>query len=211
MNIFKINAKNTQKNLHNKKILFYGPGPTLDKPELNINTYDYIFITNNMITIFFDKYDISDNQKIIMLCNQLYCLNYYNNLIKYENKIDIFLFISILSVNKIKNVLNNQKIALITNRNYIKKVPLGLTRILNFLENIEFKELYITGVTFYSEKNIDKCYEDNYIVNEGKKFNIFKGDKNVHDMPSNINYTKLICDNNSNIKMCKEMNNILYK
>ena len=208
MNIFKINAKNTQKNLHNKKILFYGPGPTLDKPELNINTYDYIFITNNMITIFFDKYDISDNQKIIMLCNQLYCLNYYNNLIKYENKIDIFLFINILSVNKIKNVLNNQKIALITNMNYIKKTPLGLTRILNFLENIDFKKLYITGVTFYRETNIDKCYEDNYIVNEGKKFNIFKRDKHVHDMPSNINYTKQICSKNKNITYCDEMKKI---
>ena len=208
MNIFKINAKNTQKNLHNKKILFYGPGPTLDKPELNINTYDYIFITNNMITIFFDKYDISDNQKIIMLCNQLYCLNYYNNLIKYENKIDIFLFISILSVNKIKNVLNNQKIALITNMNYIKKTPLGLTRILNFLENIDFKKLYITGVTFYRETNIDKCYEDNYIVNEGKKFNIFKRDKHVHDMPANINYTKQICSKNKNITYCDEMKKI---
>tara|TARA_B110000908_G_scaffold22296_1_gene25251 strand:- start:851 stop:1483 length:633 start_codon:yes stop_codon:yes gene_type:complete len=208
MNIFKINAKNTQKNLHNKKILFYGPGPTLDKPELNINTYDYIFITNNMITIFFDKYDISDNQKIIMLCNQLYCLNYYNNLIKYENKIDIFLFINILSVNKIKNVLNNQKIALITNMNYIKKTPLGLTRILNFLENIDFKKLYITGVTFYRETNIDKCYEDNYIVNEGKKFNIFKRDKHVHDMPANINYTKQICSKNKNITYCDEMKKI---
>ena len=39
--------------MENKNILFYGPGNTIDKKNLNINDYDYVIITNNMINIFF--------------------------------------------------------------------------------------------------------------------------------------------------------------
>ena len=93
----------------------------------------------------------------------------------------------------------------------IKGVPLGLSRILKLLEYQEFKELYISGVTFYNGDKITDCYEDNYLTEEGKIYNIFNKDKRVHNIPSNKTYTRMVCDANKNITMCRELKEILYK
>jgi hypothetical protein len=194
----------------NKRILFYGPANTLDKPFLNINDYDYIIITNNLITRFFDKYKLKPHCKVIHLCNQLYTLNYINNLWKYEKNIYFFLFINKKSLSYAEKYLERQKLCQLPLFSINKKIPLGLSRILNFLKNTNFKELYITGCTFYNEKKIEDCYEVKYMIKEGKKNNIFSADKTKHSLQDNINYVKNICKNNKNIILCEELLQILY-
>ena len=163
-----------------------------------------------MIDIFFNKYNKKLSCKIIHLSNKLYSINYTNIIKKYSNKIDI-----ILSVDKgydhLKKYIKNINIYQIPGVKAVKKVPLGLTRILNLLYNKNFKELYISGVTFYYGKRIEDCYENNYIVNEGKKYNIFNKDRGMHNILSNILYTKMICNSNKNISMCEELKYILSK
>ena len=192
----------------NKKILFYGPANTNDKETLDINYFDYVIITNNMVNIFFYKYK-NLSCKIIHLSNQLYSLKYLDTIKKYTNNIEIILVVG-KGYEFLKKNINNVNIHYIKTFTEIEGVPLGLSRILNLLCDQKFKELYITGVTFYSGNKIEDCYENNYILKEGKEFNIFKKDKNTHNIPSNIKYTRKICDSNKNISMCKELHNILY-
>ena len=193
-----------------KKILFYGPANTKDKNTLDINYFDYTIITNNMISIFFDKYGKNLSCKIIHLSNQLYTLNYIDTIKKYSNNIDVFFVVNKLSYNYIKKYIKKNIFICKFNNNTVKKTPLGLTRILNFMNNINFKELYISGVTFYKADKIEDCYEKKYIVKEGMIYNIFNKDKDVHDILSNIRYTKNICKNSLHIKLCEELKNILY-
>ena len=193
-----------------KKILFYGPANTVDKEMLNIRNFDYVIITNNILDIFFNKYNENLSCKIIYLVNQLYSLNYKDTIKRYTDKIDI-----ILAVGKgyeyLKKNIKNVDIFLMKNIPEIKGVPLGLSRILKLLENHEFKELYISGVTFYNGDKITDCYEDNYLTEEGKIYNIFNKDKGVHNIPSNKRYTRMVCDSNKNITMCRELHDVLYK
>ena len=193
-----------------KQIVFYGPADTCDKKTLDINNFDYIIITNNMLDIFFKRYNENLSGKIIYLTNQLYSLNYMDKIKNYTDKIEI-----ILAVGKgyeyLKKHLNNVNIFYMQDIHEIEGVPLGLTRVLKLLENQQFKELYISGVTFYSGNKITDCYEDNYITKEGKIYNIFNKDKGVHNISSNKRYTRMVCDSNKNITMCKELKEILYK
>ena len=175
----------------NKRILFYGPAQTLDKQYINVNDYDYVIITNNFITLFFDKYELKQHCKIIHLSNDLYTRNYIENLIKNEKKIELFLFINMEALNNAKKYIAREKLFLLPSNYYLKikeKIPLGLSRILNFLEKSNFKELYITGCTFYKENKIEDCYEENYMVKEAKKHNVLGRDSNKHDIQDNINY-----------------------
>ena len=194
-----------------KKIMFYGPGNTSDKDTLDINYFDYIIITNNMVELFFNKYGEELSCKIIHLVNQLYSLTHLETIKKYSDKIEI-----IIPVEKgytyLKSNMNRDKIYKSPNVPSVRGVPLGLSRILNLLDKAMFKELYITGVTFYSGNKIEECYENTqYIIKEGHKYNIFNADKKIHNLQSNITYTKKICNSNKNITMCKDLQEILYK
>lgn len=193
-----------------KKILFYGPANTVDKEILNIRNFDYVIITNNMLDIFFNKYNENLSCKMIYLVNQLFSLKYRDTIKRYADKIDIILTVG-KGYEHLKKKIKNIDIFIMKNVPEIKGVPLGLSRILKLLENLEFKELYISGVTFYNGDKITDCYEDNYITEEGKIYNIFNKDKGVHNIPSNKRYTRMVCDSNKNIKMCKELKEILYK
>jgi hypothetical protein len=108
--------------MENKNILFYGPGNTIDKKNLNINDYDYVIITNNMINIFFDKYkDITS--KIILYTNALYTKNYLNIIEFYDKHIDTY-----ITVNKeSKELLSKFNKNIIVSINDNKIIPLGLT------------------------------------------------------------------------------------
>lgn len=195
---------------NNKKIIFYGPARTTDKEFIDVNEYDYVIITNNMINIFFDKYNEKLYCKVILLVNKLYALKYTETIKKYINDIYIIFVIEEVYGYLRKNI-KKTNIFRIPAVPGVRKVPLCLSRILYLLKNKGFKELYITGVTFYKEKKIEECYEDNYMVEESKKYNIFNKDKHVHDIISNIRYTRRMCDKNNNISMCKELFDILYK
>lgn len=189
-----------------KKIIFYGPAKTSDKKTIDISYYDYAIITNNMIDIFFNKYNQNLSCKIILLANQLYSINYAHIIKKYNNKIDIILTIG-KGYNYLKNLINNVNIYKMSSINVVKGVPLGLTRILELLNNQKFKELYISGVTFYNGRKIEDCYENNYMIEHGKKCNVFNN--RAHNISSNIRYTKKILYTNKNILICNELHNIL--
>jgi hypothetical protein len=189
--------------MENKNILFYGPGNTIDKKNLNINDYDYVIITNNMINIFFDKYK-NFTSKIILYTNALYTKNYLNIIELYDKHIDTYIVVNEES----KNILNKFNKNIIVSINDNKIIPLGLTRCLNILSNIKFKSLYITGVTFYKNKNLKECYENNYIVKEGLFYNIFNRDSKVHNIYFDFLYTKKICQR-ANVKMCPELISIM--
>lgn len=194
-----------------KKIMFYGPGNTSDKDTLDITYFDYIIITNNMVELFFNKYGEELSCKIIHLVNQFYSLTYLDTIKKYSDKIEIIIPVE-KGYNYLKSNMNRDKIYKSPNVRSIRGVPLGLSRILKLLDKAMFKELYITGVTFYSGSKIEECYENTqYIIKEGRKYNIFNADKKLHDLQSNITYTKKICNSNKNITMCKDLQDILYK
>ena len=194
-----------------KKIMFYGPGNTSDKDTLDISYFDYIIITNNMVELFFNKYGEELSCKIIHLVNQLYSLTHLETIKKYSDKIEIIIPVE-KGYNYLKSNMNRDKIYKSPNVRSVRGVPLGLSRILKLLDKTMFKELYITGVTFYSGSKIEECYENTqYIIKEGRKYNIFNADKKLHDLQSNITYTKKICNSNKNITMCKDLQDILYK
>ena len=194
-----------------KKIMFYGPGNTSDKDTLDISYFDYIIITNNMVELFFNKYGEELSCKIIHLVNQLYSLTYLDTIKKYSDKIEIIIPVD-KGYNYLKSNMNRDKIYKSPNVPSVRGVPLGLSRILKLLDKAMFKELYITGVTFYSGSKIEECYENTqYIIKEGRKYNIFDADKKKHNLQSNITYTKKICNSNKNITMCKDLQDILYK
>jgi hypothetical protein len=201
----------------NKRILFYGPAVTNDKKELNVNNYDYIVITNNMINIFFKKVNKHNiTCKIIHLTNYLYTRTYIDRIKEHCDAIDIFITVHKHAEKLLKEILKNKNHTQVYNLELekhqpkVNRTPLGLSRILCFFDNTSFEELYITGVTFYKNSNdIKDCYEKNYICKEGLIYNIYGKDKHIHDINSNIKYTQYVCKNNPKIKMCKELNNIL--
>lgn len=193
-----------------KKILFYGPANTLDKKHLNVNSFDYVIITNKMVELFFSKFTENLSCKVILLANQLFSLKHADRIKKYTDKIEV-----IFSVGRgysfLKENLQNVKICSVENAiPQIKGVPLGLSRILKILEPLPFQHFHITGVTFYSEGTISKCYENDYITEEGKIYNVFNQDKGLHDIPSNISYTKQVCQTHKNISVSKELQEILH-
>ena len=164
-----------------------------------------------MVELFFNKYGEEFSCKIIHLVNQLYSLTHLDTIKKYSKKIEI-----IIAVQKgykyLKETMNRDNIYQSPNVPSVSGIPLGLSRILMLLDKAMFKELYITGVTFYSESKLEKCYENTqYIIKDGYKYNIFNADKKKHNLKSNITYTKKICNKHKNITMCKDLHDILYK
>jgi len=190
----------------NKKILFWGPADTNDKKNIDKNKFDYIIITNNMINMI-EQFPCD---KIILLSNKLYTKK-YNNRIK-ENHKKIFKIIvtsresyGILFKLQIYNVLIQ-----FGQSNYIKKVPLGLSRILHMLEHSSFSYLYITGVTFYNNPQIEKNYVDDYMVNENKNCNIYGRDKGKHNIRENINYLKKFIKYKGRTEISSQLQKIIY-
>jgi hypothetical protein len=190
----------------NLNILFYGPANTDDKNNLDINLYDIIFITNNMINIFFNKY-INIKPKIILLSNQYYSLNNSNEILKYINKLFLIYVPTKQSFDFLKQIKKiNVPILLITNNSKFKimKTPLGLTRVLMLLEDKNYKSLNIIGCTFYN--NTNTIYEKNYqiMTNQYRIEDL----KLKHNLDSNIEYLKYFMTKKK-INISIELSNIL--
>lgn len=184
--------------MENKNILFYGPADTIDKSNLDIHKYDFIIITNNMISIFFDKFkDIKS--KIILLSNDLYTKKYLDTIKLYDKYIYSYITRSVEAREQLK--IFNKPIIVSRNNYYI---ALGLTLVLNILSNINFKELYITGVTFYNT-SFNNFYEKNYMVKEAVKSNIFKN--TPHKPHIDYAYTKNFCKR-KNVYVCPELSKL---
>lgn len=192
----------------NRNILFYGPAKTPDKRQLSINDYDFIFITNNMVSLFFNLYSIEPTTKIILLANNLFTKTNYHVIQKFSNLLYRVIVINPKSVELLENFIPHDKIIL--SSFYISHfIPLGLSRVLNYLQGTNFKKLYITGVTFYKEGNIKDCYMSNYMIKEGYQYNIFNEDQGKHNITNEIQYTKKMCRINRNIEPCPTLREIL--
>jgi hypothetical protein len=203
--------------LKNKKILYFGPGNTSDKSNLNINDYDYVIITNMMIDIFHKKYDIK-KPKIIGFLNHGFTQTYPEIIKKQSKYIYKYIFVLKEDINFIKKYISEDKILL----SYFvlkRRTPLGLPRALNLLEKTNFKELYITGVTFYQECNLQEVYADKEYIDEPTANSVWWNTpgknpydlQDCHKLNDNIEYTKKICQENNKIILCEELKNILYK
>ena len=182
----------------NKKILFYGPALTKDKESININNYDIIIITNNMCDNFFKKYNVKPPVLIYLICNQTYCMNYYNTIKTHIDKIDIVLTWSLKAKNFLTDKLKVNKIHILENNslfNMMNYVPLCLTRILRHLEKYQFNRLHIIGCTFYDNKK--PFYEENYQLNT-------PSDK-LHNFSLNLDYLKYFIKNRNNVQMSDEL------
>jgi hypothetical protein len=173
-----------------KKVLFYGPALTLDKEHLHIDDYDYTIITNNMVSIFFQKYT-PQQTKVILYANALYIANYFNHIQEHYTKLHGVIVVCESHAQKIRTL--DKTIPVIVNSFRLKgKAPLGLTRVLDILQKSgPFQKLYIIGVTFYeNKKTIQNNYEPNYITELGKKYNILQLDRNTHSLTDNIQFTQ---------------------
>ena len=198
----------------NKKILFYGPANTTDKDFINLNDFDFIILTNNMINIFFYKYRFITKPKIVLLTNGIYTNNNIKTILKWDHRISLYITCSDSSMDKLTRSIRHKLIFNIKNNIYgsVKGKPLGLTRFLIIINNINFKFLFISGITFYSNNNLLSNYEKGYTTNETKKYNIFTGDAKQHDIVSNIIYTLyFIKGHRGNINICNELKNILLR
>lgn len=201
-------------NFSGKNILFYGPAKTSDKP-LDLSVFDIIIITNNMINIFFDNplIMLHNRNKVILLTNKLYTLNYTDRIKQHVHQLSAIWTVESSSHQLLKKIFPTKCVTQLDNlRNpkyRIKGIPLGLTRFLVHVRNLDFKYLYITGVTFYSDKiNIQHNYEEKYMIEEGHTFNILNKDKKLHHLKSNITYARNFVKNRKNVGMCKELQNI---
>ena len=175
----------------NLKILFYGPANTEDKNNIDINLYDVVFITNNMINIFFKKYD-NIKTKIILLSNEYFSLNNSNDIVKNINKVFLIYVSSLKALDFLKKIkLIKIPILMITNNSNFKVIqtPLGLTRVLMLLENEKYNSINVVGCTFYNDLNT--VYEKNYQL-----LNPFEELKKQHNLNSNIEYLKYFIANN---------------
>jgi|LakMenEpi03Aug12_release.lakeMendotaPanAssembly.Ray.scaffolds.fasta_scaffold687251_1 hypothetical protein len=204
----KIDIKEKHIDYDNLNILFYGPANTEEKNNLDINSYDIVFITNNMINIFFNKYiNINIKPKIILLSNQYFSLhNNSNEIEKYANHIFLIYVINKKSMKSLKNKKINIPVLLIKNNSKFKlmKTPLGLTRVLMLLEDKNYKSLNIIGCTFYN--NTNTIYEKNYqlMTNQYRIEDL----KLKHNLDSNIEYLKYFMTKKK-INISIELSNIL--
>jgi hypothetical protein len=190
----------------NKKILFWGPGNTDDKKDIDKNNYDYIIITNNMITMI----DEFPPQKVILLSNKLYTKKYYHHIKEHHKKLFKIIVTSKESYGILFNLGIHNVLVQVGQSHYIKKIPLGLSRILHMLESSAFSNLYITGVTFYNNPHIENNYIENYMVNEGKTCNVFAKDKEKHNIKENIKYLKRFIKYKGRTTISPELQKIIY-
>tara|TARA_Y100000389_G_C17459878_1_gene520861 strand:- start:1382 stop:2026 length:645 start_codon:yes stop_codon:yes gene_type:complete len=197
--------------LTNKKIVFYGPAFTKDKDSLNLDTFDYVIITNNMVSIFFEKYPNLLNCKVILVTNILYTKFHIQTILQYDRNIALYFTACDVAGNILKQSISKSKIHIMGIPHFQFGIPLILTRILIFLYCVQFKELYITGATFYNATNIHECYEDpRYIIPQARKFNVFSMDSQKHNIPYNIYVARSICLQKQNITLCNELNSVIW-
>ena len=198
-----------------KKILFYGPANTTDKKNINIDDYDFVVITNNSISYFFDGRDLK-HCKVIHLSNCIYTTKFNKLHVMYNSKIHHFCVLNVkcnsilhdvgIDKNKVTNIFTAKE-----RKQFRKSRPLGLNMFLLYMHEVPFESMYITGVTFYQgSKTIDGCYDDErYLIKA--VHDRLKGRKNQsaldgnHELEPNIRKTIFFCDKYKNITYCDEM------
>lgn len=157
-----------------KKILFLGPGPKSSISNVNYYEYDVIIFTNQMCQLLDNLLAKYKHLKIAPFFSRYYSTNYMNNINKFINKYNNRI-IYVLTQNSCRKLFTHIEIPLITyrrklfyavNKKYKARkrfyIPLGLIKILFMIRNTDYKQIKITGITFYSTKC--ENYMDNYKV-----------------------------------------------
>lgn len=196
-------------NFHKKKILFYGPGNTSDKASININDYDIVIITNNMVTLFFNRYNKIKGH-VILLTNYIYTTTHLPNILQHDKHISGYITVNKHCHDLLRKEISNNKDIITVTEHHVDSVPLGLTRVLMFLdsEQIYFENLHITGVTFYNNKDPIKNYENpEYKIKQLNHKDIGAG---PHKIANDISYTRnFIKNHKNNTSFSDELKDIL--
>ena len=192
----KFNQDTLFKKIFNSKILIYGPGNSnIDKDVENnlFNDYDYLIINSGMINILKKKIDLS-KIKVIHVLGGLYVDDFKDVIIEDDKLIYMYFVSEIHTMNVLINYgINPMKIMHMAN-NYKKYGISGWPhmgpKLFIFFEqyNLKFKKMFITGYTFYMDKDIDGSiynleYQDynNLLENHGHKFEHIKN-KSVNEL-----------------------------
>jgi hypothetical protein len=185
--------------LDNKRILFVGP---LGNPDNNLmDKFDIIIRTNNFFSI--DKRVLKSSRCDILIVNKLYSTKYSdiinNNIdkLKYvlaKNKAAYDVLIAMINPSDRHKVLYMSYTH--SKHTYkINKQPLIVSNLLLYItEYFTPSLLYLTGFDFYTSIDVNKFWLPGYATKESLYFNILKGDKDKHDVLSNIKYLKFCLD-----------------
>lgn len=161
-------------NLHNKRILFYGPAVTSmsDNPPQPFEDYDIVIITNNMVTKIHElPLSSIDPHKIILLCNSYFSQNFTDLVL--NSGVGGILCTTFVAREKLqyraKQNGNQIKICKAP-KPMLKSWPLGLTFVLKFATTQNIKGLDIVGVTFYDK---GQQYVSGYkLLEQGTQHNV---------------------------------------
>lgn len=164
---------------NNKKVLFYGPGVRSCEP--NVNEYDYVILTNNQISFFFDKYDLSDATKVFLYINHHFARWRGRVIGKHMGQIYGYLGLR-ESLHRLPRSM--REISFITPRfddwwpEKEKKQPLGFTHVLMLLRKYELESLDVVGVDFYEG---EKAYEEDGYLSHGLKKRPIEEEREIID------------------------------
>ncbi len=185
--------------LKGKSIIFMGPGPLSSRAKIDYKDYDYLIITHHMITLFKSVIDKYPHLKLILFFNHYYATNHKKEIKTFINgykkritkiicrKLSVKLFTKIIE----RHMLLCFKFKEFYNNNPLCHGPLSLTKILYSLENSDCKVFRITGITFYSDTNVDNNYVENYRVDKTLSYDQqFMTLDKKHNLSDNAAYLK---------------------
>lgn len=194
---------------NNKKILLIGP-VTNNINKLNIDAYDYIlifgFYTSHLKQLI--EYKKKFNFSICRVLGGYGKEWQEKYVLPYDNYINYYFLAEIHTVNEYikENIISKTKLFSMNN-NYKSfgwitegKYPTGLPKLLLFfhVNNIKFKELFISGFTFFLDSKTNLSYDDTYWINIVTLNYKSYQDKNINDLD---NVSKLF------IEMYEEIQN----
>lgn len=181
---------------NDKKILFYGPGVKAEEPD--VNSYDFVIITNNQVSFFFNEHKVET--KVLLWVNGYFGKHGLDNVRPYAN----FIFGSISgkkTCDRLAEMGVRQKLHIKRVKGF-KKIPLGLTKILNFLNDYNFKQIDIVGIDFFEG---ERLYEHNDYplpgtAHETKEKEI-QSIEDGHGIAENKAYLKRFMEERKNVRL----------
>lgn len=198
----------------NQSVIFVGPlQHNLSKEA--IEKYDIVIRSNNFFGMKED--DLVSSRCDVLIVNKLFYESSYfsKQLEQIKPKVklllvyDFFLNHAIdtfIDSNLVIDSFSSQK----NNRlSYFQRFPLLLTRLLDYLIPHSFQQLYITGINFFQGSKETDFWRKSYILPEHYKFNILKGDKNVHNTDDDMLFLQETINRDSRIEVDDTVSNIL--
>jgi hypothetical protein len=215
------NAKKTQKITYNrlvfdfwanKSVIFVGPcNHGLTKEE--IESHDIVVRTNNFFGMKSEEL-VSDRCEVLMV-NHLFYRKYFKKQIpKMLNKgLRMVLVYGEFVNNCFHNV--NGRVFVDTFERHIQfnpsvgKKPLLLSRFIAYLKQYPFKSMFITGLDFYTNQNVEERWKSSYTVPEN--FKMLQHDAKLHNVEKDKEYVSAQVLNDKRINVDIDIINILFE